>query len=247
MTTLRYGGTDVAVLVHRPGLLGSPEMVDDLVSAVHLGLENERLHAEALVQLSDLRSSGARIVAEGDEERRRLERDLHDGAQQRLVGLSLALRLLRSRVSGSMPELDAAEAELQQAIAELRQLARGLYPVVLTDQGLATALTALAESRHLLVESAPSERLPAVVESTAYLLVARAAESGRTRVEAASEHGFLVLDATVHGDVTDLGDLVDRVRTLEGLLDVSHPDGGATRIHLRLPVVASAVTATAND
>jgi signal transduction histidine kinase len=247
MTTLRYGGTDVAVLVHRPGLLGSPEMVDDLASAVHLGLENERLHAEALVQLSDLRSSGARIVAEGDEERRRLERDLHDGAQQRLVGLSLALRLLRSRVSGSMPELDAAEAELQQAIAELRQLARGLYPVVLTDQGLATALTALAESRHLLVESAPSERLPAVVDSTAYLLVARAAESGRTRVEAASEHGFLVLEATVDGDVTDLGDLVDRVRTLEGLIDVSHPDGGATRIHLRLPVVASAVTATAND
>jgi signal transduction histidine kinase len=100
-------------------------------------------------------------------ERRRLERDLHDGAQQRLVGLSLALRLLRSRVSTTMPELDAADGELQQAIAELRRLARGLYPVVLRDQGLASALYALAESRHLRIESAPGQRLPAVVESTA--------------------------------------------------------------------------------
>jgi hypothetical protein len=145
-----------------------------------------------------------------------------------------------------MPELDAAEAELQQAIAELRQLARGLYPVVLTDRGLATALTAGAESRHLLVESAPSERLPAVVESTAYLLVARAAEHGRTTVRAVHEDGFLVLEAMVAGDVTDLGDIADRVRTLEGSFDVSHPDEGATRIHLRLPVVASAITATAD-
>jgi signal transduction histidine kinase len=237
MTTLRYGGTDLAVLIHRPGLLDSPEIVENLVSAVHLGLENERFHAEALVQLSDLRSSGARIVAEGDKERRRLERDLHDGAQQRLVGLSLALRLLRSRHS-DMAELDAADGELQQAITELRQLARGLYPVILTDRGLPAALIALAESRHLRVESLPSERLPAVVESTAYLLVARAAESGRTTLEAASLDGFLVLNATVDGDVTDLGDLADRVRTLEGSLDLSKGDDGKTAIRLRLPVVS---------
>jgi signal transduction histidine kinase len=248
MTTLRYGGSDVAVLVHRPGLLGSPEMVDDLVSAVHLGLENEHLHAEALAQLADLRSSGARIVAEGDEERRRLERDLHDGAQQRLVGLSLGLRLLKSRIADRVPKLDAAESELQQAIAELRQLARGLYPVVLTDRGLAAALTALAESRHLRVETVPTERLPAVVESTAYLVVARAAENGRTTVEATCNDGFLALEAMVDGDgdATDFNDLADRVRTLEGSLDVLSPEGGATRIHLRLPLVAS-VTATAVD
>ncbi len=236
MTTLRYGGSDVAVLVHRPGLLDSPETVDDLVSAVHLGLENEHLQAEALVQLADLRASGLRIVAAGDEERRRLERDLHDGAQQRLVGLSLALRLLRSRTSASVPELDAADAELQHAIAELRQLARGLYPVVLRDQGLAAALHALAESRHLRVESATSERLPAVVESTAYLLVARASESGRTTVGAVSEDGQLVVDATVEGAVTDLGDIPDRVRTLAGTLDLTRTGGGATRVRLRLPV-----------
>jgi signal transduction histidine kinase len=239
MTALRYGGTDVAVLVHRPGLLSSPEMVDDLVSAVHLGLENEHLHAEALAQLADLRSSGVRIVAGGDEERRRLERDLHDGAQQRLVGLSLALRLLRSYVATSTPELDAAEGELQQAIADLRQLARGLYPVILVDQGLAPALYALAESRHLRVESAPNERLPAVVESTAYLLIGRASEIGRTTVRAVSEDGLLVVEATVEGDLDDLGDLADRVRTLEGSLELTHPGNSATGVRLRLPVEQS--------
>jgi signal transduction histidine kinase len=236
MTTLRYGGTDEAVLVHLPGLLGSPEAVNDLVSAVHLGLENEHLHAEALAQLADLRASGARIVAAGDEERRRLERDLHDGAQQRLVGLSLALRLLRSRMSATTPELDAADGELQQAIAELRRLAHGLYPAVLRDQGLAAALHALSESRHLHIVSAPSERFPAVVESTAYMLVARASECGRTTVGAAGTDGLLVVGATIEGDVGDLGDVADRVRTLAGSLDVTHSGGGATLVRLRLPV-----------
>jgi signal transduction histidine kinase len=236
MTTLRYGGSDEAVLVHRPGLLGSPEMVDDLVSAVHLGLENEHLQAEALAQLADLRSSGARIVAEGDEERRRLERNLHDGAQQRLVGLSLALRLLRSRASTKTPELEAADGELQQAIAELRHLARGLYPVVLRDQGLAAALNALAESRHIRVVSAPTERLPVVIESTAYVLVARLSESGRTTVGAVSKDGRLVVEATVEGDLDNLGDSADRVRTLEGSLDITHPSGGVVLVRLWLPV-----------
>ncbi|HEU0213307.1 MAG TPA: histidine kinase [Jiangellaceae bacterium] len=236
MTTLRYHGRDEAVLVHRPGLLGSPEAVEDLVSAVHLGLENEHLQAEALAQLADLRSSGVRIVTEGDEERRRLERDLHDGAQQRLVGLSLALRLLRSQLSAPQPELDAADGELQQAIAELRRLARGLYPVVLRDQGLAAALHALAESRHLRIESAPSGRLPAVVESTAYILVARLSECGRTTVEAVDADRLLVVDATVDAHVADLGDIAARVKTLAGSLEVTHPDGGATLVCLRLPV-----------
>jgi signal transduction histidine kinase len=236
VTPLRYGGTDLAVLVHRRGLLGSPEMVDDLASAVHLGLENEHLHAQALAQLAALRSSGARIVAEGDEERRRLERDLHDGAQQRLVGLALALRLLRSQATSSMTELAAAERELHLAIAELRQLARGLYPVTLTDRGLAAALTALAEARHLRVESAPDERLPAVVESTAYLLVARVSESHRTSVRAVAENALLVMDVTADGQVAELGEITDRVRTLEGSLDVTRSVGGATAIRLSLPL-----------
>jgi hypothetical protein len=162
---------DVAVRRYRRG------RPDDLVSAVHLGLENEHL-----------------------------------------------------------PRIRPADGELQQAIAELRQLARGLYPVVLMDQGLAAALTALAKSRHLRLESVPSERLPAVVESTAYLLVARVSEIGRTTLGAASEDGLLVVDATVEGDVTDLGDTADRVRTLEGSLDITHPRRDMTLVQLRLSV-----------
>jgi hypothetical protein len=108
--------------------------------------------------------------------------------------------------------------------------------VVLRDQGLAAALYALAESRHLRVESAPSERLPAVVESTAYLLVDRASESGRTTVRTRNTGGLFVVDASVDGDVTSLGDVADRVRTLDGSLDITHSGGGVTLVRLGLPV-----------
>jgi signal transduction histidine kinase len=135
-----------------------------------------------------------------------------------------------------MTELAAAERELHLAIAELRQLARGLYPVTLTDRGLAAALTALAEARHLRVESAPDERLPAVVESTAYLLVARVSESHRTSVRAVAENALLVMDVTADGHVAELGEITDRVRTLEGSLDVARSAGGATVIRLSLPL-----------
>ncbi len=106
--------------------------------------------------------------------------------------------------------------------------------MVLRDRGLAAALTALAESRHLRLESVPSERLPAVVESTAYVLVVRVSEIGRTTLGAISEDGLLVVEATVEGDVTDLGDIADRVRTLEGSLDITHPRGDMTLVRLRL-------------
>jgi signal transduction histidine kinase len=108
-TRLAYAGSEIAMLVHRRGILDTPEAIGDLVSAVYLALENERLRAEALTQLADLRSSGARILSAGDEERRRLERDLHDGAQQRLIGLALAMRLLRSRATTAKNHLDLAD------------------------------------------------------------------------------------------------------------------------------------------
>ena len=89
------------MILHRSDLLDNPELIEEVASAARLALENERLQAEARAQLEDLRSSRARIIEAGDAERRRLERDLHDGAQQRLVGLSLALRLLRGRLGAA--------------------------------------------------------------------------------------------------------------------------------------------------
>ena len=149
-TPLVRDGRPVALLLHRADLLDNPELVEEVASAARLALENERLQAEARAQLEDLRSSRARIVEAGDAERRRLERDLHDGAQQRLVGLSLALRLLRSRLGSDedgelAARLDEAEAELGEAVAELRELAHGIHPAVLSDEGLAAAIEALAE------------------------------------------------------------------------------------------------------
>ena len=146
MTSLRRGPSELAILVHRPGILDSQPMVDDLVASVQLGLENERLTAEDLAQLGDLRSSGSRIIAAGDTERRRIERNLHDGAQQRLVALLLSLRLIRTGPAGSAPELEAAEERLRKAIADLRRVAQGVYPVLLKEAGLRPALDALVRS-----------------------------------------------------------------------------------------------------
>ncbi|HKD97269.1 MAG TPA: histidine kinase, partial [Micromonosporaceae bacterium] len=234
-TQLRHRGSDIATLIHRRGLLDTPGAVDDLVSATHLGLENERLHAEVVAQLADLRASGARIVAAGDDERRRLERDLHDGAQQRLVGLSFGLRMLRRRAGVNAVELDIAEAELQETISDLRQLARGLFPVLLKDAGLTVALTALSQARRLQVGRVPQGRFPGVVESTVYLLVARAGEHRSASVTVEVVDGELLARVLVDGEVGDLGDLSDRVTTLAGRLTVRVGRGG-TELTLALPL-----------
>ena len=127
-------------------------MVKEVVASARLALDNERLHAELLAQLADLRASRARIVITGDAERRRLERDLHDGAQQRLVTLMLALRLARTRLENQpqpdrrlITRVEQADEELRAALAGLRKLATGIFPAVLADEGLAPAVEALAE------------------------------------------------------------------------------------------------------
>ena len=142
-------------------------------------LENERLQAETLSQLEDLHASRRRIVQAGDAARRRLGRDLHDGAQQRLVTLALALRLAAARLG---PGLDAAqaqrvnqaEAELRAALADLRELAQGIFPAMLAEEGLATAIEALAEAVPvpLAITALPGERFGASVEAAAYFVVA---------------------------------------------------------------------------
>ncbi|RPF39174.1 histidine kinase [Streptomyces sp. TLI_185] len=245
-TTLRISDAPLSILIHRPGLLDSPMAVDELVSGIHMALEHERLHAESQAQLADLRASGARIITAGDEERRRLERDLHDGAQQRLVGLALGLRLLRIRTTTPAPHLDRAEAELEQAITDLRAVARGLYPVLLKEAGLAVALEALAHTRDLRIQDVPRARYPDVLESTVYLMVARMSENRTTTVGIDECSRQLITSVTVTGEMPDLADLTDRITTLEGAL-TSHTEHGSTQAILQLPLPCPDQTAVAHS
>ena len=179
MTKLERDGDTVALLIHDPALMEQPELLGSVSAATRLALDNERLQAEVRAQLEDVRASRARIVAAGDAERRRVERDLHDGAQQRLVTLALALQLAQSQAGRSDPALpatlDRATTELELALGELRELARGLHPTVLVEDGLAAAVESLADRSPVPVSvSAPDTRFAPELEATAYFVVAEA-------------------------------------------------------------------------
>ena len=161
-------------------LFEDPELLRSVAAAAGLAMENERLQAQLRARVEELRTSRARIVEAGTHERRRLERNLHDGAQQRLVALSLTLRLAQGKVHKD-PEradelLDAAQQELTLALGELRELARGIHPAVLSDRGLGAALEALAGRAPIEVDLAelPGDRLPEPIEAAAYFVVAEA-------------------------------------------------------------------------
>ena len=168
------------MLVHDQALEHEPQLVRLTASAASLALEHSRLQAEVQAQLEQVRASRARIVEAGDSERRRLERDLHDGAQQRLVTLSLALAMARDRAAQADPALGAllesASKEAREAIVELRELARGIHPAVLTQTGLAGAVQALAERSPVptTITEVPPQRFPAAIEATAYFVVSEA-------------------------------------------------------------------------
>jgi signal transduction histidine kinase len=213
---------------------------------------------ELTAQVSDLRDSRARVIAAADAERRRLERDLHDGAQQRLVSLALTLRMAEQRAAKG-DDADAAELvrragdEAGHALSELRDLARGIHPAILTNRGLAAALDDLAGRATVPVEvlAVPDERLPDEVEATAYFVVSEClanigkharAERATVRVEA--EAGGLLVEiaddgvggAEVNGG-SGLQGLNDRVRSVYGRLEVRSREGEGTRIVARLPLV----------
>jgi signal transduction histidine kinase len=231
-TSLVRDGRRVALVTHAAGVA---ELEHEIGAAVKLALENERLQAEVLAQLDDLRRSGARVVETGDAERRRLERDLHDGAQQRLLALSYDLRLARV---GAETEGDARTASLlanatgdaQAALGELRELAEGIHPAILTEAGLEAALATLADGAALAVEigETPTERYPAPVETTAYLVVAEGIDDAARRgasyaaVSAVRHDGRLVVKVDDDGSArtSTMIHLVDRVRATGGLLDV---------------------------
>jgi signal transduction histidine kinase len=241
-TPLVRGGRPVAVLEHAPGMLDDEQLLHEVSAAAQLAIENERLQAEVRSRLHELRTSRARIVEAGDAERKRLERDLHDGAQQRLVGLSLSLRLARSRLgpSNASAALDEADTELRQAIADLRELAHGIFPVALADEGLGAALEALAEDAHVPVRlvDVPDDRYAPAVESAAYAVAAEVTRSATSVVEVRAErlNGKLVVDVRTHSpDGLDVIALEDRVGALDGLLVVSRDGGDETTIRAELP------------
>ena len=206
---------------------------------------------------SELRQSRTRIVEATDAERRRLERDLHDGAQQRLVSLSLALRLARSRLSGdantaAAAGLDDAAAELKTALAELRELARGIHPAILTEAGLGPAIDTLAKRSSVAatVVALPDRRLSPAVEATAYFVVSEAlanvakyASATRATVTAECPGDSLrveVADDGVGGADPGTGSglrgLADRVAALGGSLSIVSPTGGGTRVVAEIPL-----------
>ena len=234
VTPLVRGGRPVAVIAHRAELLDDPGVLEEVGAAAGLALDHERLQAQARARLEQLRASRARTVEAGDAERRRLERDLHDGAQQRLVVLSFALRLLRTELDGEAAErLDAAAEELRGALDELRELARGIYPAVLVDEGLATAIEALAETGQapMVLEPLPDERFPPAVEAAAYFVVAELARRGeRLRVRAGRADGRLLVEVDGARPTDDLAYLEDRIGALDGALVV---DG--TRVRAEIP------------
>jgi signal transduction histidine kinase len=241
-TSLVQAGETVAVLAHRPALLDD-QLVEEVAAAARLALVNERLHAEVRARLEQLRSSRARIVEAGDAERKRLERDLHDGAQQRLVGLSLSLRLLRGRMTDdgrTARRLEEAEAELRRAAIELRELAHGIFPTVLTDEGLGAALEALAEEGRvpIRVSAMPDTRYDPSIETAAYTVVAEAARTATSKlsVEATASESTLVIEVRTGGEnALDVTALEDRLGALDGRLLVIPGANGGITIRAELP------------
>ena len=230
VTRLLAGGRELAALVHRPGRFEDPALAAEVADAARLALQHERLNAIRRNHLDSLRASRARIVAAADTERRSLERDLHDGAQQRLATLAVGIRLARRQLAPEDERLDAelgtAEDGLREALAELRELAHGLIPSVLVHEGLRPAVQALADrSPRLVVRELPAERFAAPVESAAYFVVAeslRRSADGDVTVAARRDDGRLVIDVeTARGSVGSTTDLEDRVGAVGGTLTMT--------------------------
>jgi signal transduction histidine kinase len=252
LTSIEHRGQEIGLLRHRRDLLDRPDLLHSILEAASLAIEIARLRVEVRLQLVEVDESRARIVQAGYEERRRLERDLHDGAQQRLVTLGIVLRRLQrslpreAKVLG--PALDSAVDEIGHAIADLRTIASGVRPPRLED-GLAAAFADLARAAPIPIEvEATGERLPPHVEAAAYFVVCEAvtnavkhASPSRVRVEATSAGGglrLLVADNGVGGANprgTGLIGLTDRVTAHGGTLLIESPLGAGTRIEAEFP------------
>ena len=252
---IEHEGAPLAVLVHDPTLREEPKLVEAVAAAARLALVNARLHAEVRSQLETVKQSRARIVSAADEERRRIERDLHDGAQQRLVALALELRSAQRQLGESGdPELErllsSTADELQVAVEELRALAQGIHPGTLTQGGLRSALEALAARMPLpvAVEATP-ERLSPDVEATAYFVACEAlanvvkhAHASKAEVRAERSNGLLVVEVSDDGiggaaaqNGSGLRGLADRIEAHGGTLEIESRSGAGTRVRGEIP------------
>ena len=244
LTPLVRHGDTVALLSHRPDLLDDPGVAEEVAAAARLALDNERLQAEVRAQLEHLRGSRTRVIATGDAERRRLERDLHDGAQQRLVGLSLQLGLTRARLGADadaavVARLEEAQAELGAALAGLREIGRGLFPALLAEEGLAAALEALTEEAPVEIEiGALPEHLDAAVAAAAYFVVSEALKRSRGiphRLAARTEEGQLVIEVEADIAAGEIVGLEDRVGAAGGTLQGTPDADGRVSIRVEIP------------
>jgi signal transduction histidine kinase len=246
-------GRRVAAIVYDAALDDDPELIEAVTAAAAIAIENEHLHAESHARLAELKASRERIVSAGDAERRRLERNLHDGAQQRLVAIALQLRLLQRRVRDdpSTEQLvsDAGD-ELARSLAELRELARGIHPAVL-EHGLASALGSLAGRSAVptTVSCDAADRMPEAVELAAYFVASEAlanvakyagATHATVRVwRAGTLANVEIADDGVGGADdsrgTGLRGLADRVEALDGRLRITSPPGGGTVVSAEMP------------
>jgi signal transduction histidine kinase len=253
-TLIDMKGAHVAALLHHRSLDDEPELLDAVSAAAGIALENGRLHAELKARLEELRGSRGRVIEAGQKERQRLERNLHDGAQQRLIALSLDLRLLEERL-GADPDaqesLDQARQEIARSLEELRAVARGIHPAVVTGHGLAVAVESLAASAPVPVRLtvAVDGRLHERLEVAAYYVICESlanigkhAQATSATVDVARRNGDLVVEIVDDGvggadseRGTGLRGLADRVEALGGRLRVWTPRGGGTRVRAELP------------
>jgi signal transduction histidine kinase len=253
-TLIDRDGARMAALLHDPALKDEPELLAAVGAAAGIALENGRLHAEQQAHLEELRGSRARVIEAGQQERQRLERNLHDGAQQRLIALSLELSVLEKELKGDPAagrRLDAAQREIAMSLEELRAVARGLHPAVLTGHGLAVALEQVAARAAVPVrlEVETEARFPETVEVAAYYVVTESlanigkhARATRASVELGRNDSGLfveVVDDGVGGADSERGTglrgLADRVEALGGRLRVWTPQGGGTRVRAEIP------------
>jgi signal transduction histidine kinase len=254
VTLIDRNGSQVAILIHDRALGDEPELLDAVGAAAGIALENGRLHADLRARVEELRGSRARVIEAGLKERQRLERNLHDGAQQRLIALSLELGLLEEGMNAEgdvRTRLDQARREIATSLEELRDIARGIHPAVVSGHGLEVALEQLAARAPVPVRLnvEVQERLPESLEVAAFYLVSESlsnigkhASASSATVDVARTDGQVVVEVVddgVGGADTERGSglrgLADRVEALEGRLRVWSPGGGGTRLRAEIP------------